>query len=190
MMEYLAARRLLPLPELHGLKAHNGLGYWNVRSDGSRECAGHFPALIAEVRDVRGGLVSAHATYLDHSRKLDVEQPRKFLSGLSQQPGCAVRLMPIGPTGVLGVGEGIETCLAAALIHGISTWAALTAPLLAKFEPPLGVRQLVVFADRDSAGERAAVNLVQRLGGQVPIEVHTPRPPSKDWADALDNEHH
>jgi len=44
-----------------------------------------------------------------------------------------VQLMPAG--GVLGIAEGIETALSAAVLDGVPVWAALNTSLLARFEP-------------------------------------------------------
>ena len=83
--------------------------------------------------------------------------------------GSAVRLGPIAEDGVLGVGEGVESVLAASLIHGVPTWACLTAGNLAEFEPPGAVRKIVVFGDNDATftGQEAAypraLDLVERI---------------------------
>jgi putative DNA primase/helicase len=175
--EYLKHRGLWPLPELCGLRAHPSVEYF---ADGVR--VGRFPALIAEVRDIDGNLASAHVTYLQHGRKLAGHEPRKLLSPLTGRRGCAARLMPPLAGDQLGVGEGIETCLSAARIHGVPTWAALSAALLQKFEPPPAVRRLLIFADRDAAGLEAAGRLAERLQGRIAFEIKSPPPPAKDWA--------
>jgi putative DNA primase/helicase len=98
--------------------------------------------------------------------------------------GCAVRLRPIqGDT--LGIGEGIETSLAANSLHGISTWAALNTAMLAKFTPPTSVRNLVIFADADEPGLKAAARLTERLQKQLQIELRVPPAGFKDWNDVL-----
>ena len=61
------------------------------------------------------------------------------------------------------------------------TWAALSAAVLAKFQPPASVTKLVIFADRDVAGLEAAWKLRDRL--QIECELRVPSPPAKDWAD-------
>jgi len=96
--------------------------------------------------------------------------------------GCAVRLGE--PEGVLGIAEGVETAVAAFHVHRVPTWAALSAAVLAKFEPPVGVEKLVIFADRDVAGLEAAWKLRDRL--KIECELEVPKPPAKDWADVLE----
>jgi putative DNA primase/helicase len=128
--------------------------------------------------------VTAHVTYLQNGRKLSDHEPRKILTKLEGRTGCAVRLMPLRGD-LLGIGEGLETMLAAHRLHGIPTWSALNTALLAKFEPPESVRALIVFADRDIAGLEAACRLFERLQGRVHLELRVPSAPAKDWNDVL-----
>jgi putative DNA primase/helicase len=177
--EYLTRRELWPLPSGCTLNAHASAEFWH-----ERQRVGRFAALLAEVRDVAGELVTVHITYLAAGQKLAQHQPRKILSPLTGRAGCAVRLLPLQGD-VLGVGEGLETCLAAARLHSMVVWAALNIVLLGKFEPPAHVRRLVVFADRDTPGLEAAVRLLEHLRGRLCIEVRVPPAPAKDWADVI-----
>jgi putative DNA primase/helicase len=179
VVDYLARRDLWPLPALCTLSAHPSVEYFH---EGHR-LARH-AALVADVCDMEGELVTAHVTYIAEGRKLSTHEPRKLLSALSGHVGCAVRLLPIeGAT--LGIGEGVETCLAAAMLHNIPVWSALSAPLLAKFEPPLGVEQLHIFADRDEAGLLAAGRLMERLQGRIRCQLRVPPSNHKDFNDVL-----
>lgn len=184
---YLGSRHLWPLPPGCGLKAHAGAEYWHWDDDGRPRKIGHFPALVAEVRDREGALVTVHVTYLHEGRKLAPYEPRKILSGTSGHTGCACRLLPIGGP-ELGMAEGIETALAAQRLHGGPVWAALNAGLLAAFVPPQGVERLVIYADADAPGLKAAWALRDRLPG-VPMELRAPPAGCKDWADALGARH-
>lgn len=177
--EYLASRRLWPLPPDCTLRGHASVEYWE-----ERRRIGRYPALVAPVRDVAGALVTAHITYLASGRKLTDHEPRKILSPLTGRSGCAVRLMPIaGDT--LAVGEGVETSLAAHKLQGIPVWAALNTSLLAKFEPPPDIRSLIILADSDVPGLEAAARLVERMGSRLRVELRVPPQPAKDWADVL-----
>jgi putative DNA primase/helicase len=175
---YLASRGLWPLPADCALRAHAGADYWNE----SRRL-GRFSALVAQVVDIAGELVTTHVTYLQDGQKLTEHEPRKILSPMTGREGCAVRLMPGGE--VLGIAEGLETALSAAILDAVPVWAALNATLLAKFEPPPGVRTLRVYADRDEAGLAAALKLAERLQGRIAFEVRIPPAPAKDWNDVL-----
>ena len=167
-----------PLPEGCTLRAHATVEYWDK---GRR--IGRFPALLADICDVAGALVTLHVTYLQGGRKLTGHEPRKQLSAVAGRSGCAVRLMPAGEE--LGVAEGIETALAAHRLHDVSVWAALNTALLARFEPPPAVRTLLLFADRDAPGLEAAARLMERLQGRVRLEMRIPKTPAKDWNDVL-----
>lgn len=179
VVAYLTSRGLWPLPAGCTLKAHATAEYWH-----DRERIGRYAALLATVRDNAGAAVTAHITYLQHGRKLAAHEPRKLLSPLTGRSGCAVRLLPLDGD-LLGIGEGLETSLAAYQLHQLPTWAALTAVLLARFEPPAQVRRLVIFADRDAPGLEAAARLIERLQGRVHVELRLPPPQHKDFNEVL-----
>ena len=104
------------------------------------------------------------------------------------------------PAEVMGVAEGVETALAASLLHrGMPVWATLTTVNLMKFEPPPVCRKLIIFGDKDekNAGQVAAYSLAQRLMMRKnPIECeprvcrsgvasHPWLTNKRDWADVL-----
>ena len=104
--------------------------------------------------------------------------------------GGAIRLFPAGPE--LGITEGIETALAVRQRTAMPVWAALSASLLERCEPPAGVRLVVIWADldRSGAGEAAANRLRDRLLTQgIQVALHLPAGPipvgqkGLDWAD-------
>jgi putative DNA primase/helicase len=181
-VNYLARRELWPLPAGCTLRAHATAEYWN---EGKR--IGRYSAIVADVVDLAGELVTAHVTYLQGGKKLAGYEPRKLLSPLTGRVGCAVRLMPA--TDVLGIAEGIETALSAAVIDGVPVWAALNTSLLAKFDPPVSVDRLVIYADRDEPGLLAAIRLQEhmqdRIKAGLTVEVRAPRAPAKDWNNEL-----
>lgn len=176
---YLDSRKLWPLPPGCELRGHAGVDYFD-----NGERVGRYPALLAPVRDLYGELVTVEVTYLENGKKLDRDPCRKKLSSMQGRRGCAVRLAEIdGDT--LGIAEGVETALAAMRLHGVSTWAALSAGVLKRFEPPQGIHRVIVYADRDIAGLDAAWELRDRLEGQAVVERAIPSAPHGDWADVL-----
>jgi putative DNA primase/helicase len=177
VVKYLRSRRVWPLPDRCVLRAHPEVDYF----DDDGVWSGRFPALLAPITDIDGELVSLQATWLHRGRKLVDHDARKTLGRLTARRGCAVRLAPA--TDVLGVAEGVETALAAMRLHHIPTWATTGAPLLGRFEPPVTVERLVIFADRNDAGRRAAEALRDRFG-RCDVEVRTPDH-AKDWNDVL-----
>ncbi len=145
-----------------------------------------WPAMLAKVIGTDGKPCQIHRTFLtEGGSKAPVTQPRKLMSGTLPK-GCAVRLGEIGAAGVIGVAEGLETSIAAALLHGLPVWACLTAGNLVDFEPPDDARHIVVFSDNDVSftGQEAAYRLAKRLklaARSVCVEL----PPPGDWCDVL-----
>jgi putative DNA primase/helicase len=145
----------------------------------------YHPAMLAMVTDASGKPATIHKTYITaDGTKAPLEKVRMFCAG-SVPAGGAVRLAP--PEPVLGVAEGIETALAAMQMFGIPTWAALSDWGVEKFEPPVGTKRLLIFADNDShcAGQRAAYSAAARLSKRLEVEVKIPEKPGTDWNDVL-----
>jgi hypothetical protein len=135
---------------------------------------GIWPAMVALVtRGIDGKPIGIHRTFLarDGGGKAPME-PTKMMLGPCR--GGAVRLAPAG--GLLMVGEGIETCLAAMQATGHAAWAALSTSGLRSLDLPRGVQDVIVLADGDDPGEAAALDCArrwQREGRRVRIA----RPP-------------
>jgi hypothetical protein len=126
--------------------------------------------------------LAIHRTFLarDGSGKAPVD-PQKMMLGRCR--GGAVRLAPAGE--VLMLGEGIETCLAAMQATGHPAWAALSTSGLRTLDLPEDVRDVIVLADGDDAGEaaaRAAALRWNREGRRVRI-AHPPQ--GMDFNDML-----
>ena len=144
------------------LRLHPALPYY----DSAGVELGHWPALLAVVADALGQPVTLHRTYLTSSgAKAPVDSPKKLMAYPSDRVliGGAIRLTPAGP--VLGVAEGIETAPAVHHATALPIWAAVSAALLAQFQPPAEVREVLLWADRDrsGAGQGAAAMLAERL---------------------------
>ena len=126
-----------------------------------------FPALVAAVSGPDGTLEGVQRTWLHPERpaKAPVAQPRKALGRVH---GHAVRFgAPAGDNTTLLVGEGIETVLSlVAAVPALPGAAALSAGSLAAFVPPPGTARLLIAADRDPAGRRAAAGLEARVMAQ------------------------
>jgi hypothetical protein len=147
------------------------------------------PAMVAAVGYWRNGSVEAcgvHRTYLrpDGAAKAAVEPAKASLGPIA---GAAVWLSDSAP--ILAVGEGIETVLsvATALPEASAYAAALSAPNLALFELPAWIADLVILADRDKAGEDAALALAAKAWRERGLRARIARPPERfnDFNDAL-----
>jgi putative DNA primase/helicase len=163
---YLARRGLTTrVPE--ALRFHPDLGYY-----ADQRLVGRYPAILAQVTGQGGDAVTLHRTYLTvDGHKAPVDAPKKLMRHPSarQLTGGAIRWSPPGSR--LAVTEGIETALAVIEATGLPAWATGNAHLLETFVPPPGVRQVLVFADKDRPsrqhpsghGQEAARGLVTRL---------------------------
>jgi hypothetical protein len=170
---YLGSRGL-HLPPSDALRFHPALKH---------PAGGFWPAMVALVTKGQDGApVAVHRTFLarDGGGKAPVD-PQKMMLGPCR--GGAVRLADPGE--VLMVGEGIETCLAAMQASGHPAWAALSTSGLRALDLPKDVRDVIVLADGDEAGEAAARDCAlrwKREGRRVRIA----RPPQgMDFNDML-----
>lgn len=144
---------------------------------------GTWPAMVALVARGEGDVPQAiHRTFLarDGSGKAPVD-PQKMMLGPCR--GGAVHLAK--PNDLLMVGEGIETCLAAMQQTGNPAWAALSASGLRALDLPETVREVIVLADGDDAGEAAACDCGRRWEREG-RRVRIARPPrGMDFNDML-----
>ena len=155
------------------LRLHPAAPYWLTGPDGRPQRLAELPALLALVRAPDGAPVGLHHTYLraNGSGKAALHDPagnplpsRKLrLLHRGAGAGAAVRLYPPGG-GRLAIGEGLETCLAVRVADPtLPVWSALTAGGVAAAVLPDGVREVLLIADADAAGARAALTLARRL---------------------------
>lgn len=143
----------------------------------------NFPAMLAKVQDANGKGCALHRTFLNGSGgKADVATPKRVLGNLPD--GCAIRLGPVSET--LGIAEGIETALAASMLHDVVTWAAVSAGGLERWTPPQETGRVIVFGDSDDSftGQAAAFSLAKRLRRDG-LDVEVRLPERGDWADEI-----
>lgn len=141
--------------------AHRGIGNLmqadclRFRPDTPHPAGGQLPAMLAAVADVSGAIVAVHRTFLAaDGRKADVEPVKASLGPIW---GGAIRLSPIVPNMPVVIGEGVETSASAGHLMGFPAWAAISAGNMAKgLVLPAEVRRVVIAADPDEPGRRAA----------------------------------
>lgn len=125
---------------------------------------------------------AVHRTFLDQSGmgKAPVEPQRMTLGPCH---GGAVRLAEV--TERLMVGEGIETCLSAMQATGLPAWVALSTGGLQTIKLPPDVREVIILADGDDPGEKAAQAAARRfLSDQRRVRIARP-PKGSDFNDML-----
>lgn len=175
---YLSARGLITPQKL---KTHPAMMYYE---DGV--ALGKYPAMLSRIYDKNDNLAGLHVTYLQGESKAPVPSPRKMLKYTETMKGGAVRLFPRAEK--LAVAEGIESAIAYHIITGIPCWATTSAQMLSSFEPPDGVKTIVIAGDADEnyVGQHhayALADLLSRKGFKV--EVHIPSALGNDWCDVL-----
>lgn len=151
---------------------------WN--SEEARE----LPALLAACRDpVTGELRAVHRTYLSNDgSKASVITQKKVLGPWA---GCAVMLHDAPLFGPLVVAEGAETALAASIVLKAPAWATGSAGNLARLALPEHVAEVIIGADPDPPGQRAAQEAAKRwLTEGRKVRIATPHDGS-DFNDLL-----
>lgn len=145
---------------------------------------GPFRTMVALIHGADGSPQSYHLTYLDGVAKADVPAPRKVMTPVDTITGGAIRLY--SPAEHMGIAEGIETAIAARMLHGVPVWAAVSANGIESFVPPEICKRLTVFADNDESftGQAAAYALAKRLNRNgIVCDVAVPE--RGDWNDEL-----
>lgn len=157
------------------------MGVWHT------EVQKRFPAMVAQIVTPEGQAVNLHLTYLrPDGLKADIAKPKMVMAGRLPD-GCAIRLGPERER--MGVAEGIETALSAAIMHKIPVWACVNGTLLAKWVPPDAAKEIVIFGDNDVnyTGQAKAYHLANRLEVQFKRKATVLIPPhaGQDWNDHL-----
>jgi len=170
---YLRGRRITgPIPPV--LRFHRNL----------RHPSGIWAGMVAAVSSPDGGICAIHRTFIASSgAKAPVDPVKMTLGPIG---AGAIRLSPIASK--LIIAEGIETALSVMQASGIGAWSALSAVGLRTIELPPEVRQVIVAADGDDPGMRAAKFAQRRLRAEGRIVTIIQAPAGKDFNDVLKEE--
>ncbi|ELK6698111.1 toprim domain-containing protein [Enterobacter roggenkampii] len=160
-------RVLSKFSKLVNLKGTTGADYLQARgiyqlpqeavkfNDKQRYGGKVYQCLYSLATDDKGELCYLHRTLLDGNRKAQLRDSagakrQKSLqeeSYLDHARSVAIRMFPVATT--LGIAEGIETALSCKQLYNVNTWATMTSGFMKKFRVPAGVKNLIIFADRD-----------------------------------------
>lgn len=144
-------------------------------------CGASAPAMVAAIRDADGRIIGAHRTWLapDGARKAELDPPKAMLGAAR---GGFVRLA--GGAGATLVAEGIETALSVApAVSDAHVLAALSAGGLTSFPLSVISSELIIAADGDTPGRRAAQTLADRVIGVGRRVRILQAPDGLDWND-------
>jgi len=142
-------------------------------------------AMVARIQNLKGSPIGIHRTYLEGSKKANIEHPKKLMTATEELKGSAIRLFPTLET--LGIAEGIETALSCTQLFSIPTWATISTALMESFEPPEQIRSIIIYGDNDYnyAGQKSAYKLANRLYNKgLKVQVQIP-PEFGDFNDVL-----
>jgi phage/plasmid primase-like uncharacterized protein len=141
--------------------------------------------MIALAVDVGGKGQAIHRTYLapGGSGKAALDPPRATLGPVA---GAVARLCELHGATRLVIGEGLETSLSAGLLAGAPAWAALSAGNMARVPLPDTVAEVLIAADHDGPGQRAAWAAADAFMTQGRrVQVIRPNNPGDDFNDLL-----
>ncbi|MCF7811582.1 toprim domain-containing protein [bacterium] len=133
------------------------------------------PAMLATFTLPDSTAITMHRTFITlDGQKANIENPKKLLPALQEMSGGAIRLFD-PDEGMIGVAEGIETALAVTEMTKIPCWSVVSSALMANFQPPKGIKHVMIFGDNDRnyTGQKAAFTLANRLiiGNSATVEV-------------------
>ncbi|WP_105903554.1 toprim domain-containing protein [Vibrio gangliei] len=161
------------------------------------ELVGYFGCILSQVRNPKGQPIRIHRTYITMDGKKvthNGESAKKLTQDVPLIPltGASIQLSPAG-TKVLGVGEGLETILAAMVATKMPVQCCINAELLKSWTPAKGTEFVFIWADKDvsKTGINRAKELQERLN-KLNIKSQICEPPipipdgekGVDWADA------
>lgn len=145
------------------------------------------PTMLGVFMSSEGEGLTMHRTFLDGmGNKATIEKPKKILPALGKLQGGAIRLFEVEDT--VAIAEGIETALAVNQLMNVPCWSVVSSTLMESFEPPKGVKNVIICADNDKnfAGQRAAFICANRLALKgYNVTVRIPDKPGTDFLDEL-----
>ena len=150
-----------------------------------RERSATMPAMLVAISNRAGKLTAVEVTYLDPNgrRTQRLHLSRKTV-GLV--PASSAVQLDSAQREML-VGEGVFTTLSASECFQLPAWALLSTRNLRSWQPPPGVRSVIIAGDRGADGETSAEILASRLRRQsLQVAIEFPPEPHRDWNEAAE----
>lgn len=143
------------------------------------------PCLVCAVRAPDGEVTGIQRVWLADDGLGKAAVPKPKLS-LGRVRGGAIRLGEPDAAGAVTVCEGPEDGLSLLAMLGGPVWVAAGASLLPGMQFPRAVRSIVIGADNDAAGLRAAETAARAFAGRgLSVRIIRPLPGHKDFNDEL-----
>lgn len=139
------------------------------------------PALIAPLQDSAGHVTAVQQIFLCSETQdawRDPETGRRIKRTLGMMKDGCVRLGL--PDTTLGLAGSVEDALAASILFSLPVWATCGEARLERVWVPPEITELVIFADADAAGKKAANDAALRHWGKRSVTIHYPDG-QKDW---------
>ena len=172
------AARYLARRGLPWLARHTDIRY---RAETPHPTGIYLGAMVVLIHDAAGSICAVHRTFLTPDGTKAAVDPVKATIGAFS--GGAIRLDPAGPEMV--VAEGLETAAAAGFMLGLPAWAAIACGnLRAAMVLPSVVERVVIAADHDGPGRRAAAGAASRWRAEGrAVRIMQPDRPGQDFND-------
>ena len=155
---YLKSRGLALTDDACAVLRFHPAATWHVDPDHPEFPPGWHPTLLAAFQDIETDeLTGIHRIRVDRPRLW----PRTRRKMLGPVAGSAVKLADV-PHGVLAVGEGIETCMAANALGFGPAWALGCAGAIATLPVLEDIRKLILLGENDDASRKATDDCAER----------------------------
>ena len=155
---YLKSRGLALTDDACAVLRFHPAATWHVDPDHPEFPRGRHPTLLAAFQDIETDeLTGIHRIRVDQPRLW----PRTRRKMLGPVAGSAVKLADV-PDGVLAVGEGIETCMAANALGFGPAWALGCAGAIATLPVLEDIRKLILLGENDDASRKATDDCAER----------------------------
>jgi ankyrin repeat protein len=150
----------------------------------------NYPAMVAPVVNNKGETVFLHRTFLDgKGNKADVAAAKKVtpkLTADAYQNPYFVQVNNAPKSNTIHVAEGIETALAVSAItnNKDQVLSTINTDGMAKFMPTDKNSNVVIWADNDTGGIKAANTLQERLNKEgITASINIPKTQGNDFLD-------
>ncbi len=187
---YLSSRGL-DGKKFESLRFFDHLRYAEKSKDGSSWEEKYFEGILCRIDSSEEECFNVLRIYLDGGKKAKVKAPKKVFG--KEISGGFIKLGEISPAnGRLGLAEGVETAMSAAMLYNMPVWSIISAFNFKNFVPPKEVQELFIFADNDSnfVGQKEAYTAASVLAQKfksLKISVIIPPEVNSDWNDVLRN---